>query len=66
MTHLYTEKSGALFSQSVKSGAEEIMPAVLDVFWADIYGQSTGPNWTYVDNRNPYGDLPCERGKTGE
>jgi hypothetical protein len=31
-----------LYGQSVKSGSGEVLPAVMDVFWADVYGQSTG------------------------
>jgi hypothetical protein len=40
--------------QSVKSGSGQTLLAVMDVFWADFYGQSTGPlvhMWTIATHK---------------
>jgi uncharacterized glyoxalase superfamily protein PhnB len=61
----YAENPGALYGQSVKRGYGEILPAVMDVFWADIYGQSTGPlgqMWTIATHKEIF---LMENGKTG-
>jgi len=66
MIRPYSENSGALFDQSLKSGNAEIMPAILDVFWCDICGQNGIHLNIFGQSQPTQGSFQREDGETRE